>query len=154
MGAEITALKAKVKVVADATPNVGTQCVLGDPAGPPVDFGGGNVRDRGQGWMQQRSMDTIFEGIGQYTEERITPRITAVEGRCTALEGRCTALEGRCTALEGRCTALESRCTALENYDQTLKSKINELIGAYNHLRNDYDAGIWPSGAPVVSVLP
>lgn len=36
----------------------------------------------------------------------------------------------------------------------TLKSKLNELIGAYNQLREDYNAGTVPTTAPEVDPLP
>lgn len=35
-----------------------------------------------------------------------------------------------------------------------IKPKLNELIGAYNQLRSDYNAGIVPTAAPEVDPLP
>ena len=35
-----------------------------------------------------------------------------------------------------------------------IKSKLNELISAYNQLRSDYNTGTWPSSAPYVNPLP
>jgi len=36
----------------------------------------------------------------------------------------------------------------------TIKAKLNELIGAYNQLRNDYNNGVVPTTAPEVIPLP
>lgn len=35
-----------------------------------------------------------------------------------------------------------------------IKSKLNELITAYNQLRIDYNSSTWPSSAPYVNPLP
>ena len=36
----------------------------------------------------------------------------------------------------------------------TIKAKLNELIGAYNQLRTDYNAGVVPTSAPAVTPIP
>jgi hypothetical protein len=35
-----------------------------------------------------------------------------------------------------------------------IKSKLNELIAAYNQLRSDYNNSVWPTTAPSVTQLP
>lgn len=83
-GAQVTALKTKIQTVADATTEPFTQVGLGDPAGADVSTSLGD-KSRGQGWVAEAVVDTMFEGTGQYLEANIISKINELIGEYNQL---------------------------------------------------------------------
>ena len=69
-------------------------------------------------------------------EKRTTGSIWAVDG-----DGNPVVLLGVLVAMSG------------QELDATVIAKVNELIGAYNQLRTDYNAGTVPTSAAAVAVI-
>jgi len=61
-------------------------------------------------------------------EQRLTLRISGVEGRMDGLEGRMDGLEGRMDGLEGRMDGLEGRMGGLERNLVAMEQRLNERI--------------------------